>query len=286
MTPIETSGFVKMWNLLDILSILSDDGQCDPALLFWLMEELLDSQTIAGCRIVFDYLESRRERITSKHFKQKQLVILRSCNELLRRLSRAEDTAFCGRVFIFMFQSFPLGDRSSVNLRGEYHVENVTVYEDTTDSSNARQEGGDMDVDQAAETPASTNGDAKAGSKGSSLTFEHKDEDKAYDADTLYPQFWSLQECFSQPLNLFDAERFSKFKSSLEETLKAFKAIHHTEGPQSARSLENSRINLKRKREEEGLGPASEAFNPKYLTSKDLFELEVRMQYIPRIHLY
>jgi THO complex subunit 1 len=84
--------------------------------LFWLVEELLDSQTIAGCRKVFDFLESRRERITAKHFKQKQLVILRTCNELLRRLSRALDPAFCGRVFIFMFQSFPLGDKSSVNL--------------------------------------------------------------------------------------------------------------------------------------------------------------------------
>src|ERR1700742_3142109 len=128
-TSIDSPKFVRMWNLLDILSILSDDGQCDPALLFWLVEELLDSQTIAGCRKIFDFLESRRERITAKHFKQKQLVILRSCNELLRRLSRAEDTSFCGRVFIFMFQSFPLGDRSSVNLRGEYHVENLTTYE-------------------------------------------------------------------------------------------------------------------------------------------------------------
>lgn len=29
------------------------------------MEELLDSQTIDGCRSVFDYLDSRRERITA-----------------------------------------------------------------------------------------------------------------------------------------------------------------------------------------------------------------------------
>jgi len=29
-----------------------------------------------------------------------------------------------------MFQSFPLGDKSSVNLRGNFHVENVTTFED------------------------------------------------------------------------------------------------------------------------------------------------------------
>ena len=36
---------------------------CEPGLAFWLVEELLDSQTIDGCRIVFDYLDSRRERL-------------------------------------------------------------------------------------------------------------------------------------------------------------------------------------------------------------------------------
>lgn len=43
---------------------------CEPGLVFWLVEELLDSQTIDGCRVVFDYLDSRRERLTavSLHF--------------------------------------------------------------------------------------------------------------------------------------------------------------------------------------------------------------------------
>lgn len=40
-------------------------GQCEPGLLFWLVEELLDTQTIDGCGIIFDYLDSRRERITA-----------------------------------------------------------------------------------------------------------------------------------------------------------------------------------------------------------------------------
>lgn len=35
--------------------------QCEAGLIFWLIEELLDSQTVEGCRKVFDYLESRRE---------------------------------------------------------------------------------------------------------------------------------------------------------------------------------------------------------------------------------
>lgn len=42
-----------------------ESALCEPGLVFWLVEELLDSQTIDGCRIVFDYLDSRRERLTA-----------------------------------------------------------------------------------------------------------------------------------------------------------------------------------------------------------------------------
>ncbi|KAL2680781.1 hypothetical protein Neosp_008384 [[Neocosmospora] mangrovei] len=249
-TTIDSPDFVKVWNLLDILSILSDDGQCDPALLFWLAEELLDSQTISGCRKIFDFLESRRERITAKHFKQKQLIILRSCNELLRRLSRAEDTAFCGRVFIFMFQSFPLGDKSSVNLRGEYHVENVTTYETTTAENDSK-----MDVD----TPT-------GGSKSTSRPNDAKkgDKEKPLSTDALYPLFWSLQESFSQPKRLFETANLASFKESLGATMKFFQTIHN-----------DSRRSLKRKRDSGEEDENSNAFNPKYLTSKDLFDLEI-----------
>jgi THO complex subunit 1 len=36
-------------------------GLCDYNLSFLLVEELLESQTLDGCRRIFDYLESRRE---------------------------------------------------------------------------------------------------------------------------------------------------------------------------------------------------------------------------------
>ncbi|RDA93335.1 hypothetical protein CP533_0305 [Ophiocordyceps camponoti-saundersi (nom. inval.)] len=266
-TPIESPEFVKMWHLLDILSLLSDNGQCDPALLFWLVEVLLDSQTIAGCRTIFDYLESRRERITAKHFKQKNLVILRSCNELLRRLSRAEDTSFCGRVFIFMFQSFPLGDRSSVNLRGEFHVENVTNYEVPAPAADESK----MDVDTQETTKDST--DAKPSIK-SGPSGVNKAQ-KPYDADSLYVSFWSLQESFSQPLKLFDPAHLARFKSNLEATVKAFQATHNNDGPHSSKLADGAKRDSRRKREDDAADDGPETFNPKYLTSRDLFELEI-----------
>ncbi len=261
-------------------------------MLFWLVEELLDTQTIDGCRIVFDYLDSRRERITAKHFKAKNLIILRACNELLRRLSRAEDTVFCGRVFIFLFQSFPLGDRSSVNLRGEYHIENVTVFENLPLKAKLKLEDG-MEVDQeekkaemepdAADSEATT-GQANAAlehpaSLSKAVKFDAQDEkaqEKPADVDTLYPIFWSLQENFSTPTRLFDDTTLHNFQKGLSLTLVKFKEVQQDLQARGTSKLhDDGKRGVKRKRNghEDEL---SSSFNPKYLTSRDLFDLEVQ----------
>ncbi|KAH8783284.1 THO complex subunit 1 transcription elongation factor-domain-containing protein [Diaporthe sp. PMI_573] len=269
--PIDSDNFVKIWNLFDILQCLSDRGQCDPALLVWLLEDLLDSQTIPGCRKIFDYLESRRQRIISKNFNEKKLVILRSCNELLRRLSRAEDTSFSGRVFIFLFQSFPLGDKSSVNLRGEYHTQNVTIYNQDAPINDAAEDK--MDLDSEA-TPAK---DGERSGPGKAVSFSDKKEaavERPLDADALYPVFWSLQESFNQPKKLFSPTHFSQFKASLQATMAAFKARPVQQEPKSSKQAEESKRGLKRKRSSE-IDGIVDTFNPKYLTSRDLFELEI-----------
>ena len=141
-----------------------------------------------------------------------------------------------------MFQSFPLGDRSSVNLRGEYHVENITVYEDVESKLEARFEDG-MDVDRAevydgrdAEAmkedppvtePMSQDDATRAMSttKDTKMDIEDGKESKehAHDMDTLYPIFWSLQESFSTPTRLFDDANLSSFQAGLEATMHKFK---------------------------------------------------------------
>lgn len=52
--------------------------------------------------------------------KGKALVLLRTLNELLRRLSKTAQTTFCGRILTFLSGAYSLGDRSGVNLRGEF----------------------------------------------------------------------------------------------------------------------------------------------------------------------
>ncbi|OAL34574.1 hypothetical protein AYO20_06204 [Fonsecaea nubica] len=280
---ISAPAFARVWVLLDIINILSDNELCEPGLGFWLIEELLDSQTIEGCRKVFDYLESRRERMTAKHFKQKNLVILRCCNELLRRLSRAEDTVFCGRVFIFLFQSFPLGDKSSVNLRGEFHVENITAFDPTPIKSEDAIKP--MEIDTG--TPQATSGTHTPASSS-----QVQDHDKAArntpvpknstsepkeqppDLDVLYPKFWSLQSFFSAPTKLFDSANMGAFRDGIGQTLACFKSVSNSSG--SSTNPTDVKRGLKRKRNEvDKTSALTSTFSPKYLTNRDLFDLEI-----------
>ena len=246
---------------------------------------------------MFDYLDSRRERITAKHFKAKNLIILRACNELLRRLSRAEDTVFCGRVFIFLFQSFPLGDRSSVNLRGEYHVENVTVFEDLLPKADSKLEDGmevdreekaekerdatKVDVMSAAAPTISTPENLSNLSKVVKFnTQDEKANETSPDMDTLYPVFWSLQDDFSTPTRLFDDTNLQRFQKGLSSTLVKFKEVQQDLQARGTSKLpDDGKRGVKRKRSghEDEL---SSNFNPKYLTSRDLFDLEVQPHFL------
>lgn len=196
---------------------------------------------------------------------------------MLRRLSRAEDTAFCGRVFIFLFQSFPLGDKSSVNLRGEYHIENVTSFDILPPKEVDIEK---MDVDPPAKETTSkesldvpTKKPEESGStKGVTFTKPEVKPEESMTADELYPVFWSLQQNFSQPKRLFDKETFSGFRSAVQATMVMFRAVQSESRERPIKAADDSKRGTKRKRGDDDL---ANAFNPKYLTSRDLFELEV-----------
>jgi THO complex subunit 1 len=209
----------------------------------------------------------------------KDLVILRLCNELLRRLSRAEDPVFCGRVYIFLFRSFPLSDKSSVNLRGNFHTENVTTFEDYLRTS--LPAGDEMQIDTSG--PGETVKSVQAGD----TTIEAMEVDKVIEegkptmaVDELYPVFWSLQHSFSNPPRLFEEAHFKEFQRGLEATLAKFKEVPKV--IQAGDSTHQTEV------QSEPTGKPDEfasAFNPKYLTSRDLFKLEVCVALITVLEL-
>jgi THO complex subunit 1 len=202
--------------------------------------------------------------------KNKDLVILRLCNELLRRLSRAEDPVFCGRVYVFLFQSFPLGDKSSVNLRGNFHVENVTTFEDYLNASAPDENVMELDIERSKDV----NESSATGGTGTKATESNKSDGEplgTMDFEALYPVFWSLQNSFSNPPRLFEAENFKHFQQGLEATLAKFKEVPKV--IQSGDSEHSKAVTQSSERDQDGF---ASTYNPKYLTSRDLFRLEVR----------
>lgn len=96
---------------------------CEAAFPFTVLQDLLEMQTIESCSHIFSWIERQALRLTQGMVPQKgkALILLRTLNDLLRRLSKTGSTTmFCGRILTFLSGVFPLGERSGVNLRGEY----------------------------------------------------------------------------------------------------------------------------------------------------------------------
>ena len=181
-----------------------------------------------------------------------------------------------------------------MNLRGEYHVENVTVFEDSPPRAQLKPQVG-MELDQEEEKEANEHdlvkpeiGSLAEPTKAASETpansskavkFDAQDEnskEKPADMDTLYPIFWSLQEDFSNPTRLFADNNLQNFQKGLAFTLVKFKEVQQDlQARGTSKLLDDGKRGVKRKRsgQEDEL---SSSFNPKYLTSRDLFDLEVR----------
>ena len=180
-------------------------------------------------------------------------------------------------------------------------MENVTTYETFPTKQEQDQNGGmEVDDDGAKDTQR----------EEPSQTVEQLDEDNetakqlevpaksvkfdsgsaqgpeaVLDMDTLYSIFWSLQDNFSTPTRLFDSSHFQSFKGGLEATIRKFEAVHQQLQDRGSTKLpDESKRGPKRKRNpsEDDL---SSSFNPKYLTSRDLFDLEVHLKITFRVRL-
>ncbi|KAG6849396.1 hypothetical protein H0H93_008842, partial [Arthromyces matolae] len=236
------------------------------------LQDLLETQTIASCSHIFAWIEARTVRLTVdlKPQKGKALILLRSLNDLLRRLSKTgATTVFCGRILTFLSGVFPLGERSGVNLRGEYGPVWEGVVELGKKSSKSSPDAEEAPSGDAMEVDVSNE------KKASQAIAEKKEE--------FYNTFWGLQLPFSKPSLFANAETFLQFKESVNKVLPVIK-----EATAKERLMMGSRANsttlpaLKRKREpevEELNSTNQDYFFAKFLTSPDLIELEAHTHF-------
>ncbi|XP_010557907.1 PREDICTED: THO complex subunit 1 isoform X2 [Tarenaya hassleriana] len=117
-------------HLLDVVLYLCEKEHIEGGMIFQLLEDLTEMSTMKNCKDVFGYIESKQDILGKQElFARGKLVMLRTCNQLLRRLSKANDVVFCGRILMFLAHFFPLSERSAVNIKGVFNTSNETKYE-------------------------------------------------------------------------------------------------------------------------------------------------------------
>ncbi|KAL0429461.1 UNVERIFIED_CONTAM: THO complex subunit [Sesamum radiatum] len=109
---------------------LCEKEHVEGGMIFQLLEDLTEMSTMRNCKDIFGYIESKQDILGKPElFARGKLVMLRTCNQLLRRLSKANDVVFCGRIIMFLAHFFPLSERSAVNIKGVFNTSNETKYE-------------------------------------------------------------------------------------------------------------------------------------------------------------
>lgn len=166
------------------------------------IEAIVEVCTNAECDGVFAYLDSRLVQFKRPGVMVKSHhTLLRTCNLLLKRLSKSQDAPLCGRVLMFLAKFLPLTERSGVNLTGAFHTENVTPMEDVPE--------GALDA-----------------------------EGRPVDA-TFYKTFWGLQQWFADPPAVLAKGKWPEVSRGVRAVLDRFAAVKVTvtEAPPGASLL-------------------------------------------------
>lgn len=92
---------------------LSRRDICSPSIPVVLLSDIFDVFTLDQCEKLFIFVENEvavwKEDLFFGACKNN---LLRMCNDLLRRLSRSQNTVFRGRILLFLAKFFPFSERS------------------------------------------------------------------------------------------------------------------------------------------------------------------------------
>lgn len=306
----DTKYYNDLCDRLEIILTFTELDACEATFPFTILQDLLETQTVISCSHVFSWIELRAQRLTEGMVPQKgkALVLLRTLNDLLRRLSKTgKTTSFCGRILTFLSAVFPLGERSGVNLRGEYgpQWEEVSYRRgnermDLDEYANKEQTAPiesaedslkkDVDVvmkEDNETTPSNTVTRAEKTEdekkERACLSIACVEVDIHYICVEFYNTFWSLQLPLSRPALFAKHETLESFKSAVNIVMPVIK-----EATVKERAMMGSKTvigTLKRKREESPISNLDDGnrnyFFAKFLTSPDLLDLEVDLLFVP-----
>lgn len=165
-----------------------------------LLVDVFDVKTLDSCENLFGFVEENVQVFKEPHFFTPcKNSLLRMCNDLLRRLSRSQNTVFCGRILLFLANFFPFSERSGLNVVSEFNIENTTMFGSS-----------DSNGDEPMREPEVT----------------VVEESKPLKVDKhLYLKFWELQDFFRCPYKCYDKEKFKIFSVYSKDVLSTFKSF-------------------------------------------------------------
>lgn len=221
---------------------------CLPTLPVLVLSDSFDMLTITQCEKLFTFVESNVSVWKEDtFFAPCKTSVLRMCNDLLRRLSRSQNTVFCGRILLFLARFFPFSERSGLNLISEFNLENVTTFTNV-ETEMEEDEGTDKGVDGR-------------------LKLDY----------TLYTKFWSLQDFFRNPVQCFQKAPWKMYTTYCGDVLEAFRSFKLDNVQSSGTSAARLSRTLSEPVPTEGsnaLQPQVDQYFAKYLTNQKLLDLQ------------
>uniref|UniRef100_A0AAQ6IFR6 Death domain-containing protein n=1 Tax=Anabas testudineus TaxID=64144 RepID=A0AAQ6IFR6_ANATE len=229
------------------------EGICSATTPFLLLGDVLDCLPLDQCDKIFSFVEENVSTWKSNSFYTAgKNYLLRMCNDLLRRLSKSQNTVFCGRIQLFLARLFPLSEKSGLNLQSQFNLDNVTVFnkneqESTLGQKHTEEKEDNMEVEEG----EMGEDDAPA---PCSIPIDYN----------LYRKFWTLQDYFRNPVQCYDKFSWMTFLKYSDETLAVFKSYKLDDMQASKRKLEELRTS-----------DGEHVYFAKFLTSEKLMDLQL-----------
>ncbi|XP_029381048.1 THO complex subunit 1 isoform X1 [Echeneis naucrates] len=229
------------------------EGICSATTPFLLLGDVLDCLPLDQCDKIFSFVEENVSTWKSNSFYTAgKNYLLRMCNDLLRRLSKSQNTVFCGRIQLFLARLFPLSEKSGLNLQSQFNLDNITVFnkneqESTLGHKHTEEKEDGMEVEEG----EMGEDDAPA---PCSIPIDYN----------LYRKFWTLQDYFRNPVQCYDKFSWMTFLKYSDETLAVFKSYKLDDMQASKRKLEELRAS-----------GGEHVYFAKFLTSEKLMDLQL-----------
>nr|CDS25479.1 UDP galactose 4 epimerase [Hymenolepis microstoma] len=196
--------------LLQLSASSAVEGICSASTPFLLISDLINTKPISEAEENFQFLEDTIKALKDASlFGSGRNILLRMCNDLLRRLSKSQNTVFCGRIQLFLTSLFPLNEKSGLNFTSNFNIDKEVSYSSEPDES----------LFHALTT---TKDESDSSSKApSSVTPVNAD---------LYRKFWKLQELLKSPTICYTRDGWLSFVECTDCVVSTFQSIRLASG--------------------------------------------------------